>query len=36
MTIGMITDMLIEKANDQEKYPLLATQEDINAFFGEG
>ena len=36
MTIGMVTDMLIEKSNDSEKYPYKATQEDINDFFGEG
>ena len=35
MTIGMVTDMLIEKSNDSEKYPYKATQEDINDFFGE-
>ena len=36
MTIGMVTDMLIEKSNDSEKYPYKATQDDIDAFFGEG
>ena len=34
MTMGMVYDMLIEKANDHEKYPYKATQEDIYAFFG--
>lgn len=34
MTIGMIYDMLVEKSNDYEDYPLKATQEDINNFFG--
>lgn len=34
MTIGMIYDMLTEKANDREQYPYKATQEDIEAFFG--
>lgn len=34
MTIGMVYDMLIEKANDSEKYPYKATQEDIRNFFG--
>lgn len=34
MTMGMVYDMLIEKANDQEKYNYKATQEDINSFFG--
>ena len=36
MTIGMVTDMLIERSNDSETYPYKATQEDIDAFFGEG
>lgn len=34
MTMGMVYDMYIEKANDMEKYPIKATQEDIAAFFG--
>lgn len=34
MTIGMVYDLLTEQANDQEKYPYKATQEDIKAFFG--
>lgn len=34
MTMGMVYDLLIEKANDNEKYPYKATQEDINNFFG--
>lgn len=34
MTMGMVYDMLVEKANDQEKYPYKATQEDIDSFFG--
>lgn len=34
MTIGMVYDMLTEKANDREQYPYKATQEDIEAFFG--
>ena len=33
MTVGMVYDMLIEKANDREEYPYQATQEDIDAFF---
>lgn len=33
MTMGMVYDMLIERANDQEKYPYKATQEDIDRFF---
>ena len=31
-TMGMVYDMLIEKANDREKYPVLATQEDFDNF----
>ena len=34
MTMGMVFDMLIEEANDHEKYPYKATQKDIEAFFG--
>lgn len=34
MTMGMIYDMFIEKANDHETYPIKATQEDITRFFG--
>ena len=34
MTMGMVYDLLIEKANDQEEYPYKATQEDIDRFFG--
>ena len=34
MTIGMVWDLLIEKANDAEKYPYKATPDDIKAFFG--
>lgn len=36
MTIGMVYDMLTEKANDAETYPYKATQDDIYAFFGRG
>ena len=36
MTMGMVYDMIIEKANDAEEYPYKATQEDIHAFFGKG
>lgn len=32
MTMGMVYDMLIERSNDQEKYTLLATQEDFDRF----
>lgn len=31
-TMGMVYDMLTEKANDYEKYPVLATQEDFDNF----
>lgn len=34
MTMGMVYDLCIEKANDREKYPYQATQEDIDKFFG--
>lgn len=34
MTMGMVYDMIIERANDQEEYNYKATQEDITAFFG--
>lgn len=34
MTMGMVYDLLIEQANDEEKYPFAATQEDIDKFFG--
>ena len=34
MTMGMVYDMIIEMANDREEYPIKATQEDIQAFFG--
>lgn len=32
MSMGMVTDMLIEKSNDQHEYPVLATQDDFDAF----
>lgn len=34
MTMGMVYDMLIERANDQETYNYKATQDDIDRFFG--
>ena len=34
MTMGMVYDMYIEKANDNVDYPVRATQEDIKTFFG--
>lgn len=36
MSMGMVYDMLIEQANDHEKYPIKATQADIDKFFGGG
>lgn len=36
MDMGMVYDMLTEKGNDAETYPIKATQEDIYAFFGRG
>lgn len=36
LDIGTVYDMFIESANDREEYPIKATQEDINAFFGRG
>ena len=33
-TIGMVNDMLTEKSNDSAKYPLKATQSDIDKFLG--
>ena len=32
-TLGEITDMIIEKANDNEEYPEVAEQKDIHRFF---
>lgn len=32
MTVGMVYDMAIERANDSEKYPVMATQEDFDKF----
>lgn len=34
MTMGMVYDLAIEKANDAEDYPYKATGEDIKSFFG--
>lgn len=31
-TMGMVYDLLTEKENDTVKYPVLATQEDFDAF----
>ena len=30
LSIGMVNDMFIEMENDEYKYPLIATQEDID------
>ena len=32
MTMGMVYDMLIERANDHEQYSIRATQEDFVRF----
>ena len=32
LTIGMVTDMMIEAGNDRCEYPQLATQEDFDRF----
>lgn len=32
MTMGMVYDMLIERANDHEHYSIRATQEDFDRF----
>ena len=32
LTIGMVTDMMIEAANDDVDYPQLPTQEDFDRF----
>ena len=32
MTMGMVYDMLIERANDHEQYSIRATQEDVDRF----
>lgn len=34
MTIGMVYDLLAEKANDLEEYPTIGDQEDIRRLFG--
>lgn len=34
MSYGMVLDMLSEKANDQEEYPIKGTQEDKKRLFG--
>ena len=32
LTIGIVTDMWIEKENDKEEYDIVATQEDFDRF----
>ena len=32
MTMGMVYDLLTERANDHEKYPFVATQDDFDQF----
>lgn len=34
MDVGMVYDLCIEKANDQEDYPYIGTTEDLNRLFG--
>ncbi len=34
LSVGMVFDMIVEKANDQETYPFKATAEDVAFFFG--
>lgn len=34
MTVGMVYDLLIEKSNDQEKYPVLGKAGTLKSFFG--
>lgn len=33
-SVGMVYDMLTEKANDRENYPIKGTADDVRAFFG--
>lgn len=33
-TVGMIYDMLIEKVNDSEDYPVKGTQDDLRRILG--
>lgn len=34
LPVGAVYDMCIEKSNDREEYPIKATAEDIDRFFG--
>lgn len=33
MTMGMFSDICVERANDDYNYPTVATEEDFRAFF---
>lgn len=35
MTMGMVFDMLIEKSNDREEWPIKGTAEDYRRIFGD-
>lgn len=32
MTLGMVYDLMIEQANDHERYPSMASQDDFDSF----
>lgn len=34
MSLGFMNEILTESSNDSYDYPIKATQDDINAFFG--
>lgn len=34
LTVGDVYDMMVERMNDQEEYPLKGNAEDINKIFG--
>lgn len=34
MTMGMVYDLLIEKGNDSEEWPIRGTKEDYERIFG--
>lgn len=36
MTVGMVYDMMTEKANDREEYAVVAEPGSMRAFFGGG
>lgn len=33
-TVGMVYDMMVEKANDREEYPMKGNADDIKDLFG--